>query len=309
MSRAAKQQKTGVVHRSRLVRSRGRKLKFSTAEVIVEGLPRRLWHDLYHLSMTITWPRLFGGFASCFVLFNLFFATLYYLAPGSIANLNPPGFAGAFFFSVETLATVGYGDMHPESMYGHSVASVQIFIGTLYLALLTGVVFARFSRPTARFLFADVAVIRPIDGRTTLMFRAANARHNVIVEASARLRLIYDDVTSEGYKLRRIADLKLVREEHPLFVLGWSLMHVIDASSPLAAATPESLAAVQAVFSLTLSGTDETTGQVLVARAEYPSAALRWNHSFRDVLQPGAAGVLRYDYSHFHETTPFGDSH
>jgi len=254
--------------------------------------------------MTVTWPRLFGSIAICFLVFNLMFAVLYALQPGSIANVNPPGFVGVFFFSVETLSTVGYGDMHPQTLYGHCLASVQIFIGTLYLALLTGIVFSRFSRPTARFLFATSAVIRPIDGRKTLMFRSANARHNVIVEASARLRMIYDDVTREGLRLRRIVDLKLVREEHPLFVLGWNLMHVIDASSPIADATPESLAASNAIFSLTLSGTDETTGQVLTGRAEYPSGALKWNHSFRDVLAPDADGTTVYDYDRFHDVIP-----
>jgi inward rectifier potassium channel len=286
------------------VRSAGRKIRLSQAEITVQGLPRKVWQDLYHFCMTVSWPLMFCGFAACFVGFNLVFAALYSAVPGSVANLNPPGFAGAFFFSVETLATVGYGDMHPQTVYGHCLASVQIFIGTLYLALLTGIVFARFSRPVAKFLFARTAVVRPVDGRVTLMFRSANARHNVIVEASARLRMIYDDVTEEGFRLRRITDLKLVREEHPLFILGWNLMHVIDASSPLATATPEWLAARKAIFSLTLSGTDETTGQVLIGRAEYPSDAIRWNHSFRDVLQPDAQGAMTYDYSRFHDVVP-----
>jgi inward rectifier potassium channel len=285
---------------------RTRTVRLTNADVLIRGLPRRIWQDLYHLSMTVSWPQLFGGFAACFVVFNLLFALIYRLAPDSIANINPPGYAGAFFFSVETLATVGYGDMHPQTMYGHLIASVQIFLGTLYLALLAGLVFARFSRPTARFLFAEAAVIRPIDGRTTLMFRSANARHNVILEASARLRMIYDSVTPEGYRSRRIVDLELVREEHPLFVLGWNLMHIIDESSPLSGATPDSLAAVRAQFSLTLSGTDETTGQVLMGRAEYASNALKWNHGFRDVLAPDAAGMMIYDYARFHEVVPLG---
>jgi inward rectifier potassium channel len=152
-----------------------------------------------------------------------------------------------------------------------------------------------------------VAVVRPIDGKPTLMFRSANARHNVIIEASARLRMIADTVTEEGYRLRRITDLKLVREEQPLFVLGWNLMHVIDADSPLAGATSATLAAVNASFSLTLSGTDETTGQVLVGRAEYLSDALRWNHTFRDVLAPNVTGRLEYDHARFNEVAPLSE--
>jgi inward rectifier potassium channel len=286
------------------MRPRSRLLRLTNSEILVRGLPRRVSQDLYLLCMTVSWPRLFGVFAACFLGFNLAFAAVYDASPGSIANLNPPGYWGAFFFSVETLATVGYGDMHPQTLYAHTVASVQIFAGTLYLALLAGIVFARFSRPTARFRFSDVAVIRPIDGRTTLMFRSANARHNSIVEASARLRLISDAVTVEGFRLRRIVDLKLLREEHPLFVLGWNLMHVIDSTSPLAGATPESLAAVHASFSLTLRGTDETTGQVLIGRAEYTSDALRWNQSFDDVLQPDADGRMVFDHSRFNAVSP-----
>jgi inward rectifier potassium channel len=261
-----------------------------------------VWQDLYHLTMTVSWPVLFGGFGLCFVGFNIAFAALYYAAPGSIANVNPPGYIGDFFFSVETLATVGYGDMHPQTIYGHTVAAIQIFIGMLYLALLTGVVFARFSRPTARFLFARVGVVRPLDGRTTLMFRAANARQNIIIEATARLRMVYDWQSSEGYRLRRIVDLPLVRNEQPLFILGWNLMHVIDAASPLSGQTTESLALANAIFSLTLSGTDQTTGQILVSRHEYGSGAVRWNHTFVDVITTTDDGAALYDYTRFHDT-------
>jgi inward rectifier potassium channel len=194
--------------------------------------------------------------------------------------------------------------MHPQTVYGHTVAAVQIFIGMLNLAVQTGIVFARFSRPTARFLFARVAVVRPLDGRRMLMLRAANERQNVIVEASARLRMIQDSVSSEGYRLRRITDLPLVRDQQPLFVLGWNLMHVIDDSSPLAGETEESLAERNTVFSLTMSGTDETTGQVLVGRVEYPSRAIRWSHTFVDVLTTEPDGSSVYDYSRFHDVEP-----
>ena len=109
--------------------------------------------------MTVSWPRLFATLAAFFLLFDLLFGLLYYLEPGCIANLNPPGFAGDFFFSVETLATVGYGEMHPQSFYGHTVAMIEIFVGLMSLALITGLMFARFSRPHARFLFAKYAVV------------------------------------------------------------------------------------------------------------------------------------------------------
>jgi inward rectifier potassium channel len=202
---------------------------------------------------------------------------------------------------VETLATVGYGDMHPQTLYGHVVAMIEIFVGLMMLAVITGIMFARFSRPKARFMFAKLAVVRPIDGRLTLMFRAANARQNVVQEASAMLRMLRDDVTPEGYRLRRIVDLPLVRSQHPVFLLGWNLMHIIDEASPLRSESAASLAARQATFILSLTGTDETTGQVLMARAEYPSEAIRWNEAFQDILEVQPDGSLHIDYSKFDE--------
>ena len=271
---------------------------------ITIGLPRRPWQDLYHLLMTAGWPSIFGGFACFFVLFNLMFAMAYALEPGDLANLNPPNYWGDFFFSVETLATVGYGDMHPQTPYAHVIAALEIFTGLMSLALMTGMMFARFSRPTARFLFARHAVIRPFDGKTTLMLRAANARQNIVMEASAQLRLIKDEKTIEGYAIRRIFDLPLRRSEQPTFLFGWNILHVIDESSPLARATNESLAAANASLLLTLSGTDETTGQILMARHQYQAASLRWNHTFVDILTVSEHGIDRFDYTKFHDVVP-----
>lgn len=254
--------------------------------------------------MTVGWPRLFGTLAAFFLTFDLLFGFLYHLDPGCIANLSPPGFAGAFFFSVETFATVGYGDMHPQNLYGHVIAMAEIFVGLMSLALITGIMFARFSRPRARFLFTRNAVVRPIDGKPTLLFRAANERQNVVQDASAQLRMLHDGVTQEGMKFRRVIDLALVRSQHPMFVLGWTIMHVIDDTSPLKSETPESLRAHNAVFILSVSGTDETTGQVLIARAEYLSADIRWNSAFHDILEEAEDGSLHIDYSKFHEIKP-----
>lgn len=284
--------------------SRSHRVMVGTRTVVTEGLAREVFQDLFHYFMKVSWPQLFLTFAGFFLAFDLFFGFLYNLVPGCIANVNPPGFAGAFFFSVETLATVGYGEMHPQTLYGHTLAMMEIFVGLMSLALITGIMFARFSRPRARFLFTNYAVIRPIDGKLTLIFRAANERQNVVQEASAQLRMLRDEVTVEGYWIRRIVDLHLVRSQHPMFVLGWTIMHVIDDSSPLKAETAESLNKSRAHFILGLSGTDDTTGQVLMARAEYPAANIRWNQTFRDILEVAEDGSLHVDYRRFHEVQP-----
>ncbi len=284
-----------------------RRIKIGGREIVTQGITRRVLQDLYHYFMTVSWPLTFGTIAAFFLIFDLLFGWLYDRVPGCVANLNPPGFLGAFFFSVETLATVGYGDMHPQTLYGHTVAMVEIFVGLMMLAIITGIMFARFSRPRARFMFAKNAVVRPIDGRLTLMFRAANERQNIVQEASAMLRMLRDEVSEEGYRNRRITDLALVRARHPVFALSWNIMHVIDETSPLYKETEESLRSTAASFILSLSGTDETTGQVLVARAEYPSTAIRWNEAFRDILEVAEDGTLHIDYGKFNEIEPLAN--
>src|SRR5580698_2804140 len=281
-----------------------RVIKLGTRKIVTEGIVRPMFHDLFHHFMTVSWPRLFATLAAFFLVFDIFFGLLYYLVPGCIANLNPPGFAGDFFFSVETLATVGYGEMHPETFYGHSVAMIEIFVGLMSLALITGLMFARFSRPRALFLFTKNGVVRPIAGEPTLIFRAANERQNVVQDASARLRMLRDEITEEGFRIRRIVDLPLVRSEHPMFTLGWTIMHVIDDASPLSSETAESLSKSRAVFVLSVSGTDENTGQTLMARGEYSFADIRWNSTFHDILEEAPDGTIHVDYGKFHDIEP-----
>jgi inward rectifier potassium channel len=281
-----------------------RRRSFAGRQIETLGLPHRPWHDLYHIFMTMSWPTLFGSYAVFFALFNLAFAAAYQLQPSGIANLSPGGYWGRFFFSVETLATVGYGDMHPQTVYAHLVASVEIFTGLMSLALITGMMFARFSRPTARILFARQAVIREFDGRQTLMLRAANERQNVILEATAQLRLIRDERTAEGFRFRRIYDLPLRRSEQPMFLYGWVLLHVVDEASPLAGETAESLQAARGFILLTIGGTDDTTGQMLISRQEYHPMHIRWNYTFVDVFMAGEDGIDRFDYSKFHDVEP-----
>ena len=277
-------------------------------EILAEGIRRVVFQDLFHYFMTVTWPQLFATFAAFFLAFDTLFGLAYHLVPGCIANLNPPGFAGAFFFSVETLATVGYGDMHPQTVYGHSVAMVEIFVGLMSLAVITGLIFARFSRPRARFLFSKNMVVRPLDGRRTLVLRAANLRLNVVQDASASFYMTRNEVTQEGFRIRRLLDLPLRRSTQPMFNLGWTIMHVLDESSPLYHETPDSLRRSEAAFILNMSGTDESTGQILTARAEYSHRDVLWNTAFRDILMEDANGCLHIDYAKFDEVEPLPDA-
>ena len=286
---------------------RPRTLVLGGRTFVPQGLHDHLWDDFYHRALTISWPRFFGIAICVFLLFNVLFALHYQFDPGGIANEYPEGVAGAFFFSVETLATVGYGDMHPHSLYAHLVATGEIILGIGNIAVVTGLIFARFSRSRAKIVFGKYAVVRPIDGKPTLMVRAANMRLNLISQASAHLHLLRLYTSPEGYQLRRIEDMRLARDRHPIFRLSWSVMHVIDEHSPLYGATPESLHESEASILLTIEGVDETTSQPLVAMYQWEIDDVRWNHRHVDLVRRDENGINVIDYSVFHEVLPLED--
>jgi inward rectifier potassium channel len=277
-------------------------VRIGEREIEARGLSDSFWTDLYHRSMTVYWPVFFGTAAA--IILNTLFAFLYWLGDEPIANVAGNEPLGLFYFSIETLATVGYGDMHPQTHYGHFIATIEIFTGMCFLAVMTGLIFARFSRPRARFIFAQYAVVTVHQGQPTLMIRVANARNNTISQATARLWLIRMETTIEGYELRRYHELLLERREHPMFMLSWSIFHTIDETSPLYRMTVADLAAVDANLTLNVSGVDDSSAQHLHARRIYSYEDIRWNHRYRDITGTSNEGKLVIDYSVFHEVEP-----
>ena len=278
-----------------------RTVTVGSTRVHTHGLPRAHLQDVYHYAMVLSWPWFMAVCAGAFMALNTLFAGLSLLSDQAIANQSPAGFLGAFFFSVETLATVGYGDMHPATLYAHVVATIEIFMGMTSVALITGVMFARFSRPRARILFARNPVVSTMDGRKTLMIRVANARQNMIGDASAKLRLLRNERTAEGHTFRRIFDLKLRRDEQPMFILGWSLMHDIDEESPLHGVDLGSRHAADSTLILSISGVDETTSQTMLSRFSYNCSKILWGHRYVDVLYTDADGQSHMDYTLIHD--------
>ena len=230
-------------------------MRVGARDIETIGLAEGFWTDLYHRSMTIYWPVFFGSAAAIFVFLNAVFAFVFWLGDEPIANVSPelPLPLSLFYFSIETLATVGYGDMHPQTNYGHIVATIEIFTGMCFLAVMTGLIFARFSRPRARFMFARHPIVGRHQGQKTLMIRVANERHNTISQATARLWLLRMEKDNEGAQLRRFYELKLERSEHPMFALSWTIFHVIDKTSPLYGVTADDLAATDGALVLNLS--------------------------------------------------------
>jgi inward rectifier potassium channel len=265
------------------------------------GFRRSTLSDLYYFLIAARWRVVLAIYASAYLFANALFA-LVYTWTGGILNARPGSFGDAFFFSAETLGTIGYGVMAPQSFPAHAVATLENMVGLLGLATFTGLTFAKFSRPKARVIFSDVAIISPRDGHPTLSFRVANERVNHVVEATLRVTLVRFEVTAEGEKFRRMFDLPLARDRSPAFVLTWTALHVIDERSPLAAVTPQSFADGMMEILVTFTGWDETLAQTIFARQSYVASELRWNHRFRDVIRLTADGAREVDYARFHET-------
>jgi inward rectifier potassium channel len=280
--------------RPQLIRLGGR-------EIESRGLAGGFWTDLYYRSMTVSWPAFFAGAAAIFIVLNGGFALVFSLGENPIANAVPGRFLDLLYFSIETLATVGYGDMHPQTDYGHLVATVEIFTGMSFLAVMTGLVFARFSRPRARFVFARFPVVAQHEGQPTLMIRVANARHNFISGATARLWLLRGEQSADGQYFRRYYELDLRRSENPVFALSWTIFHAVDESSPLYGASPDDLAQADALLVLTISGVDDNSAQQLNARQSYSQSHIRWRHRYVDIASNAEDGRLLMDYRKFHD--------
>jgi inward rectifier potassium channel len=274
----------------------------ATAPPIYIGHAKDSWRDFYHLLLTVPLWRLMLTLTGGYLAINALFA-LAYMIVGGVAGLRPGDYAAYFFFSVETISTVGYGQTWPHSFGAHVVMTIESFFGLYNLAIATGLLFARFSRPTARIMFSDRAVVTPVDGVPTLMFRAANRRRNRIVEAEVTLNLLRDGVTLEGATFRRFETLLTMRSRTPVFALTWTIMHRIDELSPLFGETAQSLAARRAEIVVVMRGLDETFAQTIHARGSYTPDEIVWDAKLVDIFTRDESGRAVIDYTHFHDIT------
>src|SRR6204780_854294 len=213
--------------------SKSQVVRLGGREVVTEGLRLNFWADISHRCMTASWPAFIGGAVLVFVVFNAIFALFYWIGDQPIANVRGGAYIDYLYFSIDTLSTAGYGDMHPQTHYGHFIATVELFTGIFSMSLMTGLIFSRFSRPRARLLFVNNPVIATQDGERTLMVRVANERHNVIGNATARLWVLKNTISKEGQPIRRFSELSLLKNEHPALALSWTLYHTLDETSLL----------------------------------------------------------------------------
>lgn len=268
------------------------------------GIARWDWADPYHLAVALTWPQFLAAFLALEIALNCLFALAYLAVPGSIANATPGAFADAFFFSLETLATVGYGDWHPATTYGHIVSSIEILAGVLFTALMTGLFFVRFSRPRARIHFAEKIVVTRHNGRTTLMVRLGNGRQNLIANAAARLDALLPDRSAEGQSFRRIHELHLVQPRLPIFALTWTLMHVIDERSPLHGHDAARLAADGVRLFVSAEARDVALAATVHDMVAYDADDILFNTRYVDAVGTDAEGRPIADMTRLSHTEP-----
>lgn len=267
----------------------------------VSGVQTTIFRDIYHHWMVSNWPIAIMAVTLYYLAINCVFAAFYLLDPDCISNARPGSYSDAFFFSVQTLLTVGYGNMTPHNLYGNILTVIEAWTGVVSTAVVTGLIFTKFSRPTSRVLFSQKAVVTSRDGKPCLMFRLANERGNHIAEAHIRVALVRDEMTIEGEEVRRFYELKLTRDYNLLFFLTWTVVHTIDEESPLYGHNHDSLRAQEMQIVISLNGHDSTFAQSIYTRHSYSAEDVVFGARFKDILSRSVNGIRQIDYQFFHD--------
>jgi len=256
-----------------------------------QGVSRFDLRDPYHLAVAVTWLQFLATLLALYLSVNFVFATLYWLVPGSVANARLGSFADAFFFSIETLATVGYGEMYPATAYGRLVAGSEIVCGLAFTAILTGLTFVRFSRPRAKFIFAANPVVAMHKGKPTLMVRIGNGRATGLADARAQLNVLLNEITADGNVLHRAQELRLERAHIPIFPLFWTLMHVLDERSPLHGYDAARAIKASAQVFVLLEARDPTVATTVHEIRNYAAQDIRFGMRYQDAVTTAADGT------------------
>jgi inward rectifier potassium channel len=271
------------------------------------GIPRRRFtQDAYHHFLSLSWRWLMAYIAVAYLTVNALFALAYLALGNAIENARHGSFEDAFFFSVQTMATIGYGKLVPKGFAGNMLVTIESVIGMVGVAVLTGLLFAKFSRPTSRVVFSRNAVVTTQNGVPVLLFRVANERDSMLVEARMHVVIVRGEVTAEGSRMRRFHDLVLTRPETPIFPLSWTVTHVLDESSPLFGLSPDNWRTQDVEIICALSGVEESISQSIHARFSYVCEDIRFAHHFVDIISIGEDGRRVLDYTHFHDVVPDG---
>jgi inward rectifier potassium channel len=268
-------------------------------------------HGAYHYFLTITWPRFLSYVGAAYVVINAFFA-LAYVAAGDHAlstfdgRGTPRRLVDAFFFSVHTLATIGYGNIVPQSNAANVLVTVESLVGLLGFSIVAGIVFARFARPTAQIMFSDHALIAPYGDKTAFMFRIVNQRSNQLVELEAKVLLTRRKRDGKTAADREFISLKLERDRVTFFPLAWTIVHPIDDFSPLRHMSKDELRSSGTEFLVLLNGFDETFSQTVHTRSSYTGEEIVCGAKFRSMFTTVDDGEVAVDIRKLHEFDVFG---
>lgn len=271
--------------------------------VVIKGGRRRVGRDLYHWLIRKPWWAAVGIIVLNFLIANLLFAVGYALV-GGVHGMSDGSVVEGFFFSVQTIGTLGYGAMYPETTPAHVLVTVEVIVGIVLTAVATGLVFTKFSTPRPRVFFSKNVVVTPYDGVPTLMLRIGNERSDHVIDARIRLVLTRTEKNKEGHTFYRVRDLRLVRENAPTFRRGTTVMHVIDATSPLHGETPESLVASEAELTISIIGLDGTTSQTVYAGTSYFADEILYGRRLADTVSELPDGKILLDLTRFDDTVP-----
>lgn len=276
----------------------------SSGLIRVGGEKRRWADDLGHSLLTMSWVRFTAAVFVCYMTINLAFAALYTACGDCVANARRGSLTDHFFFSVQTLATIGYGQMVPNSVVANLLVAIEALVGMLFLALVASLAYARFTRPSAGVMFSAQAVVGRFADKPALMLRIANQRADEIIEASASMTLVRDEISGDGERFRRIYSLPLVRSASPVFTMSWTVAHIIDENSPLNGANQESLASSLTEILVLFTGHHEGFGQKVHARRAYAWWELMWNARYQDMISDLENGRRAMDLSRFNSVEP-----
>ncbi|EGD57394.1 ATP-sensitive potassium transporter [Novosphingobium nitrogenifigens DSM 19370] len=273
-------------------------------DVISLGLKRNDWSDFYYQALTMPWSGFVFVSVIGYIFLNFVFALAYFPLRGEFNSPHPLELVDLFFFSVQTLSTVGYGLIAPIGRFANTLVSLEVLLGMMINALSTGVVFARFARPRARIIFSNNAVISAENGIPALCIRIANCRRSVLLSLDVEVALSSLKLDAEGHIGRHFEPLPLVQPHVPVLRFAFVLAHVIGSASPLSrfAENPDFEDIDDPEVVVTVTGTDEATGQTLFARKAYSLESILHNHRFTDMIGKDNSGIISVDYARFHGT-------
>ena len=266
------------------------------------NVENRELRDLYHWMLRLDWLEFSGVIFLIYLTLNLIFSLLYYVGSPCINGMQ--SFSDAFFFSVETLATVGYGHFYPDTFYGHTVSTLEIIVGMFGMAVITGLIFIRFSRPTARIMFSQRMVVTPFDGQPALILRVANLRHQAMAEAEFRVIFIRDEWVKEGDFQRRFYPLKLQFDRLITFPVALTIRHIIDETSPLHGLTHEDLKKCDARVMASVVCIDTVIPASVQSQHHYSWRDIHFGKRFVEIYNDLDDHKITVDYGLLHEVEP-----